>query len=556
MRKRVRLVPDRKTTFLGVLWWLIKFPYQALAVFMALCMLLGWICLISLPLGAYTSNSDPFFFMLRCFDFKSDRAANPLFLLERQPLQNIAYDLRKPEEPGVKRAMTPEVVRESKRLVQAMWDMNDPAQRERVQAWGASLMQLGLAAARKPSRKLDLSVAATEEEAWVMVSMALLGLHPHQVSDLYQLEQLAEKAYPAPADREAALAWAGTLYDRLERFNQSFQTDIDAADQRNESRVGHQRIQAVLPPRTTKTLWWLVYQYVGLTPQTRQQAADHWPTFFSSVFREDAQNLGEEIERERRAAGEPLPPSCPALPWLCLVERYLGLDQKGERDRRALQAFYSPSSRRLTAIVLEGANPNDEYFYILAGGNTLHLIEEKVGGDAGYIVLIILLVVYGFRIMVFTVIAEWILRLHHNPAYRYYRNGRGHGHFSVRLVGYVVVPLIAWGLSFYLMPGIVRPLAGSAGAMLLAAFLSVLLGGVFVGFMTRMTALLFLRFGIDVNRVWWDEIIGLTVGLGLLAYFGNDAFNLAIFALAELLPMALQPREPEVLDVVLVGEPA
>lgn len=74
-------------------------------------------------------------------------------------------------------------------------------------------------------------------------------------------------------------------------------------------------------------------------------------------------------------------------------------------------------------------------------------------------------------------------------------------------------------------------------------FAAVILGGSLILFLSRLIALVLIARGIDLERTWWDEILGTSAGALVLLYFGNDWFSILAFAVFALIPEVLARRE-------------
>ncbi len=536
-------------------WWPVKFFFQAFAVLFALALIIGWIILLSLPSIARSTGADMLLLSLRVLDFESDRPVLPLYLLDPdQRVQKIATRLRGPKLDPV----LPHDTDAAQRLVGSLYFLKHPEVREQVRQWGDGLIRLEAYRAREAANKGGdhwRDTEATLDEACLALAPLLRGIQPHAEADLPRLAEMVEKAFPEEKDRQNALAWADGLYDGMYGLFVDLRSALKEKNQdpKTPGRIKEVPVRVVLPPRTPATAHWILYQFIGLDDTSREVAARQWESLFPEERRGRIAELGRRIEQERRAAGEPLPPSCAALPWLCVLHRYQGYDRTGENNRDTVVDRLGSNNLSIIALVLLVANPSDDLFFPMTTSDPLRLLPGKENMGFAVIVLMILFAVYGFRLLLLPVVGEFILRLHHSRAYRTYRDGRAHGAFAVRLVCYVGIPMLAWGASLLYLPEELAPLAGDARSMLFAAFVAVCLGGMFVGVITRLTALVMLRFGIDVNRFWWDEIIGLALSLGLLAYFGNDWVNLIVFASAELIPMTLYPRPDD--EGLFVSEP-
>lgn len=538
-----------------------KFGFRAqvglFCALVALVLLSGWVQIFRLQAVAQAHQQDPFFLALRCFEYESERTVYPLVLLD--PEGKVARTAQALRESS---PVPPEQLRAAQELLAAGYDLSDRDTAKHLQDWGAGLFALGTIQARManntPSSAEDL-VPATESQATVMAAVLLRGVQTNAARDLPRLQQLAEQAIPEARDRAAALAWAEGLYDQMAVISAERSTRLQETGKENGSftMITQLSLPRTLPPRTTWTLWWLVYQHVGLDDASRRAAANTWPQLFAGTSAARARAYGERIERERRSAADPLPPASAALPWVCLIHRYQGLDPAGASERTTLREAFDPNQKRLITNALTFINPSDDFFYLFVSEDPLHLLvfPGKVG--LAVVVVFALVAIYGSRVLLFSLLAEFVLRLHHNEAYRAYRDGRGHGSMLGWLFGYVAIPLLGWGIALLYLPDHLAPLAGTPASMLFATALALVLGGTFLGVVTRLVAILLLRLGVNIERLWYDEFIGLAIGLPLLWYLGNDAIALALIVAAELVPLWLQPRQrPALPDENPTGAPA
>lgn len=556
---------DDGLTLFRVLWYLVKWPFQALAVFLAVALLVAWALVLQLPLLARSSGTDTFLLSLRVLDFDTARPTWPLApFAVGEKLEMTAMGLRLPNDPKYDHPATralrtkmrsPAQLEAARQAARALFDLDDPETRKHFLAWANGLLRVGLTNAEEASKLPHGTCPRTPpdlDEACLLALPLLEGIQPNARKDLPRLEALFAEAFPAEADRAAARTWAETLYRRLAELNREYLAR-QAATSTKPPDPEEAEVQA-LPPAGPGTYRWLLYQHVGLDAPSRAASADLWRGYFLEARRGFVENLGRGLEAARRADGEALPPPSEAVPWLCVVEHYQGTDRRGADGRDAITRNFSAVPRNYLTLALQLGNPSDDLLFIQAGPDPLRLIGRDVGTQ-GMIthVLMALLVIYGMRLLFFPIVAEFVLRLHHDPRYVRYRDGRGHGSFWVRLVGYVAVPLLAWGIALVYIPAELYPVAAGPQSLLLACFVAVLFGGLFVAFFTRVTAIGMLRCGIDIERVWYDEIVGLVLGVGLLWYFGNDPVTIGVFVLAEVLPMALQPK-PDDAEPILLTE--
>lgn len=353
----------------------------------------------------------------------------------------------------------------------------------------------------------------------------------------------ARKAYPRAEEYEAAMAWARLFHERRERYYHDWRKQTGRLEADREW-VGIR----VLPPPTEFTLAWILDRHVGLTDTNRSAVRKRWLQYFP--HREAvARRWGRELEQQRRQAGEPLPPSSDNVVLLCVIEHLAGWDSAGVQARQAALQVFEPDRLRLQAA-LTLAYPSDEVFKTLASGDALDLVTLR-GWDfldrsatlanlAWLLGWFLFLAVAAFlcRAVILDTVGARLLRLSGHDLFRAYYDTQTSKHAKGWLLALLVIPLAKWAWDWWrlktphalLMPTPLHLLAG--------IYMSVLAGGLLIATLNRLVAVVLLRCGVDVAKVWLDEIIGTLLGIALLAYFGNTWLSLAAFVAVALLPEA------------------
>jgi hypothetical protein len=66
-----------------------------------------------------------------------------------------------------------------------------------------------------------------------------------------------------------------------------------------------------------------------------------------------------------------------------------------------------------------------------------------------------------------------------------------------------------------------------------------LIGGLLISTFGRVLAVLLTACRVDIEKIWWDEILGIALGGALLWHFGNGWVTIALFAFTDLAPSLL-----------------
>jgi Fe-S cluster assembly iron-binding protein IscA len=389
-----------------------------------------------------------------------------------------------------------------------------------------------------------------EEQIWFAWRRLRAGMP--EDSDLADLGTLARKTYPNAGDYEAALAWARAFHECRERYYRQWLTL-----RRGQTRSMAFHGETCMPPLVDSTLWWILYQHVGLDDASRAAARTRWLRFFPG---KEAETLawGRSLEAARRGAGEPLPPTSDNVALLCVIERLTGWDDYGVLSRRlaldALDPF--PGGTFGTAdtfmnLTISVGYPSDDIFLLLASGDPLGIgVLEEWDMDrstplhyfgwlvAWFAMLAILLLV--LRFMVLDTLGGSMLFMRGHDRFRRYFNSQTQANRTSLALGLVLVPLLKWAWEWWNLKPPADLLMTSPWRLLAGVYMSVLFGGLIILIINRTLAVVLLRLGYDIERTWMDEILGTSLGVALLWYFGNSWASLLAFAAAGVLPDALK----------------
>jgi hypothetical protein len=585
-RSRTRRPPEaprsRRQSVKSVLTWVLR-GYGVLAV---VGVMFALVQLWSIPGVAKQAEVEVFDLLLRCVEHPTQHPIEPFYVFKANPRiekgivrlcgtldtaeaiettrkgpYEHVYTVRlKGRSKRTVTATSPHLtvpaddIRNARRAVEAMYPPGDKPDWDALDAWATSLWRLNWyrrnTVSEVPTKLVMEPRDGTVEERLWLVWQVLSAGQPQAERDLVRLPALLREAYPADADRDAALAWARTLLRRL-RANAADHQQIHSGLSDPDDQYNLLRPHATwVPPENEATLAWLLYQYVGLNDDSRRAARDRWLSYFPTHKAERALAYGRRVEADRRAAGEPLPPAGDAVALLCTVERFLGTDGDGERCRAVYQGRWPNWYRSQVATFAQSLYPGDNMFYVVTSGDRMELFSD-VGMVPVMIVLYILLVGYGFRLVILKGLGERVLKLGDNPNYRKYRDGGGHRSGWVgRVLSYVVIPVVGWVAAMATLSQQMDLLVASPAHLFLGVYMAVLLGGTLVGVPARLIAVVLIKLGVDVEKSWLDEIIGIAIGALILRHFGNDGLSIAVYALYELLPTAVGRMRP------MLGKPA
>ncbi len=582
-------------------WYGVKkvvlFPFRLLGLICVIALLFGGISMWGLPVLADQAQVDVFLLVLRAID--DETPVRPFRRLKYEPaIRDYLLDLAPGETPvaegqpappdrsklgdtvtAVKtnrdrgyyvhtvryasgqsqtlRSTTPHTnaprdqLRAARRGVARAFPPADREAWETVLEWGESLFIAAWITkfdpGTAPLTEFAKPYTGTEDERiWCVWHALRSGGTPEE--DLARLPELFEQAFPSASDREAALAWAGELYRRLEaQFHgrrEVYAASRSSASGREGRFAAYHQLRCVLPPRTRWTELWLLQQYVGLSPAARTAARERWLGFFPPGNHERVLALGETLAEERRGNGEPLPNAPEVLPALCVFERLTGTDRDGEA---ATDATGQLPFRKLLSQVLMIAYPNDELYYLLAAGDPLGLHpffimgEGKASywGQIGGFLFIVWVTTLGVQWVLNGFVARKVLRDSTRPLWEKHHAGRGREPWWLAVLGVVLLAGVGTALASVTLSEMVGVQVGSPLELFGGALLATAVGGLLIGICRRVSALFLVACGVDIEQTWADEILGIALGAIVLHHFGNGIFSIGLFALSDLVPALL-----------------
>jgi Fe-S cluster assembly iron-binding protein IscA len=467
----------------------------------------------------------------------------------------------------------PAELQDARQRIEALYPPWDQASWDTVRKWGEGLFVRWWATEMQLLSSPEVHnepARGTEEEHLWFAWQRLRAATPQAAEDFPRLGDLARLAFPDEDDYQAALAWARTFHSRQEDYFQNHRARRRALDGERFKDLG----EVALPRPTETTLWWLVYQYAGLTDASRKAARGRWLSYFASDKAELALRWGSELEKQRREDKEPLPPIGDNVALLCVIERLEGTDAYGDRCRRATADVLAPvdwgkkDAWILNASTIESslklaiqfAYPNDDLFYLVAAGDPLQLYglfgfaRSSEGNHVLAIareiiwlliwLLLACLVLRGLRTWILVFLGRWLLLLRWNPRFKHYYEKQTRFDWKGAALAYVLTPLGLWGVAWYTLSPHLELMMPTPYHLLAGVFTAVVLGGTLILCMNRLVAIFLIRLEWDLEKTWLDEILGLILGVVLLRYFGNDYASIAAFVAFAIIPEVMNRKKP------------
>jgi hypothetical protein len=118
--------------------------------------------------------------------------------------------------------------------------------------------------------------------------------------------------------------------------------------------------------------------------------------------------------------------------------------------------------------------------------------------------------------------------------------GRGKDPLWLGLVGLLVAASIGALTAPYSLSESMGLHIASFPELFLGAVTATLVGGVLIATCRRILALLLVAVGVDVERTWLDEVLGIPAGGLILHHLGADLVAIGLFALSDLIPGLVQ----------------
>jgi hypothetical protein len=567
------------------------------ATFVAMAFLLvGGICFLwRVPWLAKTNDVEDFDLLVRCLDTHQNQ---PFYLFDgyQQALKSIGipfqqftrvskvestrkgpnqyqhkvYDEEIPGSPDKPRTATVvsttphtmipvEQLESSRKNIDKLFP--DEKSKEQVLAWGQGLFShwwwhYAKRVRRRPDNPIIIEpTQGTPDEHLWFAWQRLTNGGRIKAQQLFDMTEVAHRAYPREADLQSAMAWAKNWLAEREAYHQQYRVFLQANGEKKLTETP----AMVVPPATESMLCWLLYQFVGLDPTSRKVAQERWLGFFARDKSAAVVAWGKKLEQERRQAGEPLPPADDNVALLCAVERLTGTDGYGQRCRRLVPQVLSPPAwfpdwkepRRVLVeyiqLALTSTYPNDDLFYLAGGGDPFGLLaheDDPTQRDDWFVKLLFLfillpMVTIGLRDLLLIVLARWILRLGDNPHYQAYQEWQYRFDWRGAGIAYLITPLSLWGITWLTLKPPLTLLVPTPWHLLAGVYIALILGGTLVLSLNRLVAILLLRFGWDIHKTWLDEIIGTILAVLVLAYFGNDPAAIVASVVFALLPEVL-----------------
>lgn len=401
-----------------------------------------------------------------------------------------------------------------------------------------------------PKTMIPAPLGGTEEERLWLAWQVLRGDAPGADEELNRLPQLFARAFPMEKGQTAALEWARGLYDHMEREFTAYQEWLQTQGRPTASSgcdvlraEEFRQFKRVLPPRTPQTYLWLLYRYVGLSEASRTAARQHWLSRFGPNAGEQVEVLGRSLEKERRAAGEPLPEVPETVPLVCVVERLTGTDAYGQRCRDILRSQFPGSGALKLRIGIECAYPNDEFFYLFSSRDPMQL-AGNISGEGwqqrlhrvGARVFPAIIMAMGATALLSWVVARWLLPRSARARWQKYREGRGKDPFWLWACGVAFFAGIGCLLAPSSLPPILAIQMESYTGLFFGSLAATAFGGVLIGICRQVIAVILIAVGVDVETTWADEILGIVAGGLVLFHFGNGLVAIALYALSDLAP--------------------
>jgi hypothetical protein len=439
----------------------------------------------------------------------------------------------------------------AREVVARLFNPKDRARWAAVLDWGENLFRTCWIEKQEldvvPEKAIPAPAGGTPDEHLWCAWRVLTHGNPGAEEDLFRLESLFQEAFPKAADQEAALKWAQGLYARHQEEFQSFRRKIkpdekpvmDTEMSLRESTYA--AFKQVLPPPTRWTHLWLVYQYAGLSPSSREAARNRWLGYFPEKNHEQVLEMGNRIAQERRDAGEALPDVPDVLPALCVVERLTGSDPYGKKCREVLDATLTPQMSMATAYAIQTIYPNDDFYYLAASREPFRLHAINIQGETLFrrvmrvlsLVLVLGTVSLSLRALLDWGVARLFIHKNVKPLWRKYLEGRGGEPFLAWLGGVSFATVLGALTARMTMPEALAVQIGGWDDLFLGAFTVPAAGGILIAFCRHMIAIVLTHLGIDVKKVWLDEILGIVLGSYLLYHFGSDWLSIGLSVLSD-----------------------
>jgi hypothetical protein len=447
--------------------------------------------------------------------------------------------------------VAPEEIARARKAVARVFDAKNRAQWAAVLEWGENLYRTCWIDQNEmdvvPESAVPGPAAGTQDEWLWCVWRVLVNDNPAAEEELFRLEELFAKAFPEAGDRDTALHWAQAFYQRQEEEYQSWRHMMDkpANEDIVTGTVLRERIyrsfKRVLPPPTRWTHLWLVYQYAGLSPSSRETARQRWLGCFPEKNHEQVLEMGDRIAKQRRDAGEVLPNVPEVVPVLCVVERITGSDPYGKKCREVLDARLDHYGYDAAGWTIQTVYPNDDFYYLAASRDPFHLHSINIDGRDLFrrvmrvlsLVLVLGTVSLGLRALLDWVVARLFIHKAVKPLWRKYTEGRGGEPFLAWVGGVTFATVVGALTARTTMPESLAVQVGGWDELFLGSFTVTAAGGILIAVCRHMLAIVLTHLSIDVEKTWLDEVLGIALGSYLLYHFGSDWLSIGLSVLSD-----------------------
>jgi hypothetical protein len=207
---------------------------------------------------------------------------------------------------------------------------------------------------------------------------------------------------------------------------------------------------------------------------------------------------------------------------------------------------------KLLVTTLQFAYPNDELFYVLAGGNRLEFypsVRQDPEHPAAYYlaVLLFVLIITSLAALGVRTVVGWLgNRVTRWTGTRHLwdknQKSRGKGCWWLTLLSVLLFSGIGYLLAPSRLPQMILVQVGPQEELFFGALMATAVGGFLITACRRVLALFLTACGVDVTKTWVDEALGIVFGGLILYHFGNDLGAITLFALVALTPGVVQVR--------------
>src|SRR5262249_46754909 len=182
-------------------------------------------------------------------------------------------------------------------------------------------------------------------------------------------------------------------------------------------------------------------------------------------------------------------------------------------------------------------NPNDDFFYLEASNDPLRLYPTTTSGATwkgkffrvGTSIFFIVVVQLGIGTVLAGLARVLLLGESQQELWREHTAGGGKDPWCRWLVGVLVAAGIGTLTAPFSLDDSMGLHIASYPELFLGALTATLVGGVLIATCRRILALVLVALGVDVERTWLDEVLGILAGGLILHHFGADLVAIGLF---------------------------